>query len=262
MAKVVPTDKVESETLSDVLSPDQDEQDKKAKPKKKFEVLSKEDQRDLMIHLFFCVVLSISVFVDVSETSHWLKWGLWETILIQDYDTDLLPFEEVRTEAQFWEWMELAFVEALLPQEDLTGSEAGPEYWKFFAMKSRLVSPFRFRQLRVQSHNCSGPSENLDKLSGQCFPSFSTSAELTEPFGPNGAWTHDPGTSRDAAYVLGTQARYPGGGYSLISTAERENMTATLELMKTNGWLDKHTRAVFVEWNMWSHRHSSLLLQS
>ena len=160
-------------------------------------------------------------------------------------------FADIRTYDQYWDWLE---------------ETAGPSFhnWNEYeeAVSGYNLGMVRLRQIRSTVKQCS--AENAFKdihldyfLSKSCYadPSWTEDKETYGPsweltFSGNGSyWRY---SSPDQFPAVGHMETYSGGGYiQLLGTTLTETISIITELKDLN-WLDRGTRAVFLEWTEYS----------
>jgi hypothetical protein len=54
------------------------------------------------------------------------------------------------------------------------------------------------------------------------------------------------------SFMTGEFAFYPGGGYVATLGRTRKNSLAVLEFLTHNSWFDEHTRAIFIDFTLYT----------
>ncbi|XP_048364710.1 polycystin-2 [Sphaerodactylus townsendi] len=116
-----------------------------------------------------------------------------------------------------------------------------------------LLGVPRIRQLKVRNGSCSIPEDLKDDIK-ECYDMYSVGNEETAPFGlRNGtAWTYTSEKDMNCSSHWGLLATYSGGGYYQDLSRSREETSALLGVLKNNLWLDRGTRATFIDFSVYN----------
>ncbi|KAM4731296.1 polycystin-1-like protein 2 [Anableps anableps] len=130
---------------------------------------------------------------------------------------------------------------------------------------SKLVGNARVRQLRVQQNSCQIASLIITLVPDCCSP-YSWEIEDRGSYEPG--WNHSVkdniSTSTSSPWTYQTEAElrtlpvwgrlvlYRGGGFVADLGPDFQNASSTLEYLFHNKWLDKYTRAIFVEFTVYN----------
>ncbi|XP_035994541.1 polycystic kidney disease protein 1-like 2 [Fundulus heteroclitus] len=130
---------------------------------------------------------------------------------------------------------------------------------------SKLVGNARLRQLRVQQKSCQIASVML-ALAPDCHAPYSWEIEDTGSYEPgwnhsvkdnisvsaSSPWTYQSEAELRTQPVWGRLVLYRGGGFVAELGPDFENGSSTLEYLFHSKWLDKYTRAIFVEFTVYN----------
>ncbi|XP_007572505.1 polycystic kidney disease protein 1-like 2 [Poecilia formosa] len=126
---------------------------------------------------------------------------------------------------------------------------------------SKLVGNARVRQLRVEQNSCQIASLMLG-LVPDCEAPYSWEIEDTGSY--EAGWNHSVKESASSPWTYQTEAElrslpvwgrlvlYRGGGFVAELGPDIQNASSTLEYLFHNKWLDKYTRAIFVEFTVYN----------
>ncbi|XP_043987289.1 polycystic kidney disease protein 1-like 2 [Gambusia affinis] len=130
---------------------------------------------------------------------------------------------------------------------------------------SKLVGNARVRQVRVQQNSCQIAGFMLG-LVPDCHAPYSWETEDTDSY--DAGWNHSVknniSESASSPWMYQTEAElrslpvwgrlvlYRGGGFVAELGPDIKNASSTLEYLFHNKWLDKYTRAVFVEFTVYN----------
>ena len=108
--------------------------------------------------------------------------------------------------------------------------------------------------MRVVSHFCELPRKY--QTSSHCRPFYTDHYANTSSFGPNSDWHHG---HNGANGYQGKHGYYDNHGFVLLLTGNASGARNQLEMMQRSNWIDKHTRAVAVEFTLF-HAPTSLFM--
>lgn len=187
--------------------------------------------------------------------------------LVQNIRGALGGFSEVSDAASWFEFMENSFPGVVFPVSYYNGDGYEAEHLGNVADTFMLVGAVGMRQVRAKNNTCSLKSTDLiSPMVRNCFGEYSTKNEDREPYGP----VLEPGTDRKFKFAdaktlgcsVGCQTAanlnsYQGGGFFEMLPSLRANTTNAevvqkIKQLKTDRWLDRQTRAVFVDFTVYS----------
>jgi len=130
----------------------------------------------------------------------------------------------------------------------------------------RTLGPLSVRQVRIQKNSCPSPFEKDFRDLGFlefCYGPYKEEFEDNNDFGPMlgaadlGTYVYSNAEETGEAAFTGQVATYGGGGFRLLfktdgSAASHAESVAQLDSMYKNRWIDRQTRAIFVDFNLYS----------
>ncbi|XP_004690218.1 PREDICTED: polycystic kidney disease protein 1-like 2 [Condylura cristata] len=129
---------------------------------------------------------------------------------------------------------------------------------------SKLVGSAQIRQVRVRGNSCPLAQQLQASLDG-CHAPYSLDVEDLSDYGEgwnasllntsNGlsqAWQYQSQSQRRGYPIWGKLTVYRGGGYVVPLGTDRKSMSRILQYLFDNTWLDRLTRAVFVEFTVYN----------
>ena len=167
--------------------------------------------------------------------------------IIPFHCTQLTTYFIIRSIYKIWPWMETNLAETLYPRM------AHRSDWV-------LRSHPRLRQIRIQSSDCL--SEGTAKIVNNataCYPDFEFAHLENRDFASSWStlrastgtpWSFLSEEVSNGTRFLGKLSFYPHSGYSVIPRARRLDFVNELKHLKGSGWLDRSTRAFFIEFVM------------
>ncbi|XP_077978705.1 polycystin-1-like protein 2 [Glandiceps talaboti] len=164
--------------------------------------------------------------------------------------------EEVRSYIDLFNWIN----ETLLPGlfEDSDG---------FIDRDCRCIKMFggvRLRQVRVKPEPCQARKQIVSLSGATCKGEYQASLEdmrsFTDSWGsdianssdPSNMWHYQTADRAQGSFFIGSQTIYSRGGYVADLGNSPKQAADVVQTVHDASWLDSYTRAVFVEWSMYS----------
>ncbi|XP_075400146.1 polycystin-2 [Tenrec ecaudatus] len=209
--------------------------------------------RELVTYLLFLIVLCILTYGMVSSSVYYYNRVMSQLFIDSPLSkTENGNFKTLSSMEDFWKFAEGPLLDGL--------------YWKmqpsnttevdnrsFIYYENLLLGVPRLRQLKVRNGSCSIPQDLRDEIK-ECYDVYSVGSEDRAPFGPrNGtAWIYTSEKDLNGSSHWGVIATYSGAGYYLDLSRTREETAAQIASLKKNGWLDRGTRATFIDFSVYN----------
>ncbi|KAM5271785.1 polycystin-2 [Ctenodactylus gundi] len=209
--------------------------------------------RELVTYLLFLIVLCILTYGMMSSSVYYYTRTLSQLFL----DTPVSKMEKTNFKTlssmeDFWKFMEGALLDGLYWKAQ-PSSHSEADNRSFIFHENLLLGVPRIRQLRVRNGSCSIPLDLKDEIK-ECYDVYSVSSEDRDPFGPrNGtAWIYTSEKDLNGSTHWGLISAYSGAGYYLDLSRKREEAAAQLVGLRKNAWLDRGTRAIFIDFSVYN----------
>uniref|UniRef100_A0A8C1HWK7 Polycystin-2 n=1 Tax=Cyprinus carpio carpio TaxID=630221 RepID=A0A8C1HWK7_CYPCA len=209
--------------------------------------------REMITYILFLVTLCILTYGMVSTNMYYYTKVMSQLFL----DTPLTSrepttFKTLSTMEDFWKFTEGPFLDGMY-WEFWYNSKRLPENQSLIYYENLLLGVPRLRQLKVHNESCSVHEDLRDEVY-DCYSVYSPANEDKSPFGPkNGtAWTYAEESSLGKSSYWGQVSTYGGGGYYQDLSRTREKSANQLQELKNNLWLDRGTRAVFLDFSIYN----------
>lgn len=200
---------------------------------------------DLQHYLFFVFIFSLSCLGARFGNTEAYYFGeiLKEKLETRDY------FNVVDTPSM-WRYVETDLMSTLFVTREYTGAPV-PEYQRGSVLQqNRLVGGVRFRQIRGSTQPCANVPKGLGPYISTCY----TNSEEEGQFTCGGRiYTWKSASELDGAPYSKGITTWGGGGY--IQDLPASNATQALAIvqqLKYDEWVDKQTRAFFVDFSMYN----------
>ncbi|XP_078610817.1 polycystin-1-like [Branchiostoma floridae x Branchiostoma japonicum] len=184
-------------------------------------------------------------------------------------------FKEIHTADGLWMWAEEVLLPNLYPDVTYSNTSVPLRHRKFVGTSFR-VGTVRLRQLRVIPRQCTIPvvmratvpecnvdyswtNEDTSSMSPGWIPqtepsnhSNNVNQAKTTKMADLGPWTYEDAVDLTSSAFYGELHLYRGGGYAVILKNNAKHAKTQIASLKKTDWLDKYTRAVFVEFSLYS----------
>ncbi|XP_032242532.2 polycystin-1 isoform X2 [Nematostella vectensis] len=238
------------------------------KERKMFEVI-----QEILFYALFVWVVLVVAYGHRDPNAHVMNQGLEDVFSgrgnswMVDYEPPklrnrtIIKFLRVSDITSFWNWTEAVLIPGLYSESWYNGRSDKPGFLADHT--SWMLGTARMRQLRVKAGDC----KVHDVYSGylaQCNGPYSWDTEDTTPvFRPGwrpapsnystaqNAWKYRDSSELRSLPHLGKLALYSGGGYA-FDLGKKEKAMAMLAQLKRDKWVDRSTRAIFVEFTVYS----------
>ncbi|XP_052792159.1 polycystic kidney disease protein 1-like 2 [Mya arenaria] len=223
------------------------------KQRLKFELLMDLTICDMILHFIYLTVVILMLTGHRNITTSFQTTRAVRTVMVGAEHG--MPFKKVNSIGGVYQYLEDTVIPVMKVASQYGRREISTAS-EFF-----LVGPYRLRQLRV-GDSCT--PEIVKGLPVGCQPSYSLIGEdsgnykkswsiplLDEDYAIN-PWIHQSGWSLKTLPFVGSHATYSGGGYVLPLSGQEQRDTDSLEDLETRGWIDRNTRAVFLEFTFYN----------
>uniref|UniRef100_A0A7N6BW39 Polycystin-2 n=1 Tax=Anabas testudineus TaxID=64144 RepID=A0A7N6BW39_ANATE len=209
--------------------------------------------REMLTYVAFLITICILTYGMVSTNMYYYTKVMSQLFL----DTPLSPgdhstFKHLSTMEDFWKFTEGPFLNGMY-WEVWYNNKNLPENQSLIYYENLLLGVPRLRQVRVHNQSCSIHEDLRDEVQ-DCYSMYTPANEDTASFGPkNGtAWVYTPGSEMNASSYRGQVSQYGGGGYYQDLSRTKEDSAIQLQFLKDHLWLDRGTRAVFLDFSVYN----------
>ncbi|XP_078665659.1 polycystin-1-like protein 2 [Branchiostoma floridae x Branchiostoma belcheri] len=211
--------------------------------------------RDIMC--FCCYVLLV---LGISNEHHNITQAFYQTQ--STTNTFVQSLDEVNDADAFWSWLNGTALENFYLDTSYNGHKLRWQEKGFTAdMQSVLVAPPSMIQARVKPGLCTLPAAILmQQWFDECSSGYDEHTKETGAFqrgwervmntsaieSEAPGWTHLP-SGNPSLPIYGRTTQYWGDGFGLNLGKSADEMRSNLAELKANRWIDKRTRAIFLE---------------
>uniref|UniRef100_A0A8C4VD31 Polycystin-2 n=1 Tax=Gopherus evgoodei TaxID=1825980 RepID=A0A8C4VD31_9SAUR len=209
--------------------------------------------RELITYVIFLVVLCVLTYGMVSSSMYYYTRVMSQLFLETPLSNmEKTNFKTLSTMEDFWKFTEGPLLDGLY-WEMWYNNKTMAENKSFIYYENLLLGVPRVRQLKVRNGSCSIPEDLKDEIK-ECYDVYSVANEDTAPFGlQNGtAWTYTNEQDLNGSSHWGLIASYSGAGYYQDLSRSREETAAQIANLKKHLWLDRGTRAAFIDFSVYN----------
>uniref|UniRef100_A0A8C9VL55 Polycystin-2 n=1 Tax=Scleropages formosus TaxID=113540 RepID=A0A8C9VL55_SCLFO len=209
--------------------------------------------REMLTYIAFLVTLCFLQYGMVSSSMFYYTKVMTQLFLDSPLSSDnRASFRNLATMDEFWKFTEGPLLNGLY-WEVWYNNKTIAENQSFIYYENLLLGVPRLRQARVGNKSCV-VHEDLRSEVQDCFAPYSSANEERSPFGlGNGtAWLYTDASRMNGSHHAGLVATYGGGGYYEDLSRTREETATQLRSLKDNLWLDRGTRAVFIDFSVYN----------
>lgn len=217
--------------------------------------------QDIAFYALYLILLVIVASHNRDSNSFQMKQTLMNVISPRS------SLSEIKSIPEFWHWMETVILPNLYITTDWNDEIFSEATRLISTQASYRVGPVRLRQQRVDQDICDRPSKVLPYVEtcsfdlGQAREATTSylegwtsvrtnkkeaTMELSDP------WEYRTTMQVDGVPFAGEVGVYSGGGYIADLIGQRSHVIKMADYLKTNSWIDKWTRIVFVEFTTYN----------
>lgn len=209
--------------------------------------------REMLTYVTFLVMICILTYGMVSANMYYYTKVMSQLFLDTPLSAgDPSTFRSLSTMEDFWKFTEGPFLSGMY-WEVWYNNKSLPENQSFIYYENLLLGVPRLRQVKVRNESCSIHQDLRDEVQ-DCYNIYTPINEDTTAFGPkNGtAWMYTTESEMNGSSYWGQVSKYGGGGYYQDLSRTKEESAIQLQFLKDHLWLDRGTRAVFLDFSVYN----------
>ncbi|XP_070774070.1 polycystin-2 [Enoplosus armatus] len=209
--------------------------------------------REMLTYIAFLITLCILTYGMVSANMYYYTKVMSQLFLDTPLSAgDPSTFRSLSTMEDFWKFTEGPFLNGMY-WEVWYNNKSLPENQSLIYYENLLLGVPRLRQVKVRNESCS-VHEDLREEVQDCYNMYTPTNEDTSSFGPkNGtAWVYATESEMNGSSYWGQVSKYGGGGYYQDLSRTKEESAIQLKFLKDHLWLDRGTRAVFLDFSVYN----------
>ncbi|XP_061573957.1 polycystin-2 isoform X2 [Cololabis saira] len=209
--------------------------------------------REMLTYIAFLITISILTYGMVSTNMYYYTKVMSQLFLDTPLSAgDPTTFRSLSTMEDFWKFTQGPFLSGMY-WEVWYNNKSLPENQSFIYYENLLLGVPRLRQIKVRNESCSIHEDLRDEVQ-DCYNIYTPSNEDTTSFGPKNrtAWMYTTESEMNGSSHWGQVSKYGGGGYYQDLSRTKEESAFQLQFLKDHLWLDRGTRAVFLDFSVYN----------
>ncbi|KAJ8281443.1 hypothetical protein GJAV_G00067760 [Gymnothorax javanicus] len=209
--------------------------------------------REMITYIVFLITVCILTYGMVGSNMYFYTKVMSQLFVDSPISSgDQTTFRSLTTMDEFWKFTEEPLLDGLYWDVWYNNRTLG-ENQSLVYYENLLLGVPRVRQVKVRNQSCS-VHQDLRAEVLECYDVFYSGSEDSAPFGlKNGtAWTYTDEEQLGGSGHWGLISWYGGGGYYLDLSRSRDETASQLRTLKDNLWLDRGSRAVFIDFSVYN----------
>ncbi|XP_072280528.1 polycystin-2-like protein 1 [Pyxicephalus adspersus] len=216
------------------------------------ELFVKTTLRELLVYIIFLADICLLTYGMTSSNTYYYT-NVMSNLFLSTASDAGVTFQSISNMNDFWSYTQGPLLDGLYWTKWYNNDSLDNNQQSFIYYENLLLGVPRMRQLKVQNNSCIVHKDFRDEVNG-CFDIYSKEEEDKNKFGLiNGtAWTYFTEDELEGSSHWGKIATYSGGGYYLDFGTTKQETIKSLQTLKQNLWLDRGTRAVFIDFSVYN----------
>ncbi|XP_035519182.1 polycystic kidney disease 2-like 1 protein [Morone saxatilis] len=208
--------------------------------------------RELLVYLVFLVDICLLTYGMTSSSTYYYTKAMTDLFVNTAGDSGV-TFQSIGTMADFWTYAQGPLLDGLYWTKWYNDQSLESGDQSFIYYENMLLGVPRMRQIKIMNNSCKVHRDFQDEITG-CFDVYNEKKEDDLSFGLiNGtAWTYHTEKEIKGSSHWGLLTTYSGAGYYQDLSRTKEESAITLQELVDNLWLDRGTRAVFIDFSTYN----------
>ncbi|XP_062378932.1 polycystin-2 isoform X1 [Sardina pilchardus] len=209
--------------------------------------------REMVTYIVFLITLCILTYGMVSTNMYYYTKVMSQLFLDTPIaNGDPTSFKTVSSMDDFWKYAEGPFLNGMY-WEVWYNNKTLQENQSLIYYENLLLGVPRLRQVKVRNESCTVHEDLRDRVQ-DCYSMYSPTNEDRAAFGlkKGTPWVYSDGSSLGGGSHWGEVGTYGAGGYYQDLSRGRDESANQLQALKNNLWLDRGTRAVFLDFSVYN----------
>ncbi|KAM3863001.1 polycystin-2-like protein 1 [Diretmus argenteus] len=208
--------------------------------------------RELLVYLVFLVDICLLTYGMTSSSTYYYTKAMTDLFVNTAGDSGV-KFQSISTMADFWIYAQGPLLDGLYWTKWYNNQSMDSGDQSFIYYENMLLGVPRMRQIKMKNNSCKVHSDFQDEITG-CFDVYNEKKEDDLNYGLiNGtAWEYHTEKAIKGSAHWGLLTTYSGAGYYQDLSRIKEESVITLTELINNLWLDRGTRAVFIDFSTYN----------
>ncbi|XP_049926448.1 polycystic kidney disease 2-like 1 protein [Epinephelus moara] len=208
--------------------------------------------RELIVYLVFLVDICLLTYGMTSSSTYYYTKAMTD-LFVNTAGESGVRFQSISTMADFWTYAQGPLLDGLYWTKWYNNQSLDSGNQSFIYYENMLLGVPRMRQIKIVNNSCKVHNDFQEEIIG-CYDVYNDKKEDDLSFGLiNGtAWTYHTEKEVKGSSHWGLLTTYSGAGYYQDLSLTKEESANTLKELVDNLWLDRGTRAVFVDFSTYN----------
>uniref|UniRef100_A0AAX7TS99 EF-hand domain-containing protein n=1 Tax=Astatotilapia calliptera TaxID=8154 RepID=A0AAX7TS99_ASTCA len=208
--------------------------------------------RELLVYVFFLVDICLLTYGMTSSSAYYYTNAM-TNLFVNTPSSSGVTFQSIGSMADFWTFAQGPLLNGLYWTTWYNNQPLESGNTSFIYYENMLLGVPRMRQIKIKNNSCTVYSDFENGIKG-CFAVYTNQKEDEQSFGLiNGsAWTYHTEKEIKGSSYWGLVATYSGAGYYQDLSRTQEESANILTELQNNLWLDRGTRAVFIDFSTYN----------
>ncbi|XP_028278433.1 polycystic kidney disease 2-like 1 protein [Parambassis ranga] len=208
--------------------------------------------RELLVYLVFLVDICLLTYGMTSSSTYYYTKAMTD-LFVNTAGDGGVKFQSIGTMADFWTFAEGPLLDGLYWTRWYNNQSLDNGDQSFIYYENMLLGVPRMRQIKVKNNSCKVHQDFQDEITG-CFDVYNDKKEEDSSFGLiNGtAWTYHTEKEIKGSSHWGLLTTYSGAGFYQDLSRTKEASADILAELVGNLWLDRGTRAAFIDFSTYN----------
>ena len=208
----------------------------------------KSQLKELTVYILFLITLSVVIYGTVTPYQFYYTKSV-ENLFVDGNNIEV-TWGEVESWDSLWRYLQSTLLDGI---HDNKVEGKGVYVYN----ENKLLSLPRLRQLKISNDSCEIPSVFSNVLFN-CYSDYSVEEEGTDNLQFISFYSDQSNEGKVYKEKLNTRpysgqlARYGYGGYQQLLSTDKNISSFILHDLKFNGWIDRGTRAVFIDFTLYN----------
>ncbi|KAM3606549.1 uncharacterized protein V6R79_018486 [Siganus canaliculatus] len=208
--------------------------------------------RELLVYIVFLVDICLLTYGMTSSSTYYYTKAMTD-LFVNTADDSGVKFQSIGTMTDFWTYAQGPLLDGLYWTKWYNNQSLQSGDQSFIYYENMLLGVPRMRQIKVMNNSCKVHNDFQNEITG-CFDVYNEEKEDEISFGLiNGtAWTYHTEKQIKGSSHWGLLTTYSGAGYYQDLNRTKEDSAIVLQELVNNLWLDRGTRAVFIDFSTYN----------
>ncbi|XP_057704077.1 polycystic kidney disease 2-like 1 protein isoform X1 [Corythoichthys intestinalis] len=208
--------------------------------------------RELMIYVVFLVDICLLTYGMTSSSTYYYTKAMTD-LFVNTAGESGVKFQSISTMGDFWTFVQEPLLDNLYWTKWYNNQSMDSGDQSFIYYENMLLGVPRMRQIKIKNNSCKVHKDFQDEIMG-CYDVYNEKKEDDLNFGLiNGtAWSYQTEKVIKGSSHWGLLTTYSGAGYYQDLARTKEESAVVLKELEDNLWLDRGTRAVFIDFSTYN----------